>query len=75
MENKVSHFFASVMNDDRLRYSFIIGPLLTATFGFLFSLLRGRGFSESLFNAAFLCLLVCFIGVVYHLVRRRNLRQ
>ena len=71
--NKFSQLFASV-NRRRFRYAVFVSPLLTATLGFLFSLVQGKGLSESLFFAAFLFLLMCVIGLVYYLARYRNLR-
>lgn len=68
-ENKISQFLSSLMTY-RFRHMVFISPLLAGTIGFLFPLLRGKGFSESLWNAAFLFLLICFIGIVYEVMMR-----
>ena len=74
-ENKFSQFLAFLTNNDRLfRKAVFFSPLITSILGFILSILRGKGLSESLFTAAFLFLLTCFIGIVYQIMSRRNLR-
>jgi hypothetical protein len=75
-ESNLAQFFKFLTTDDRrFRKAVFYSPFVTATCSFILNwLVLDKNFSESLFASAFIFLLVCFIGLVYEVIKRKNLR-
>jgi uncharacterized membrane protein YfcA len=64
-----------MLNDLRFRKAVFYLPLAAACGSFVLNwLFLAHSLSESFFTSAFVFLLICFIGLVYEAVKRRNLR-
>jgi hypothetical protein len=75
-ENGLIRFLKFFMTDSpRFRIAVFHFPLITGVGSFILNwLILDKGFSYSLTGEAFVFLLVCFIGIVGEIFRRRNLR-
>jgi len=74
-ENNLSQFLKFLTIDEpRFRKAVLYLPLVAAICGFVLNwLVLDKTFSESLFVSAFIFLLICFIGLIYEAIKRRNL--
>lgn len=75
-KRKTIHFITFLTADDRtLRRRVLDTPLATAVCAFILNcLIRRKSITESLLYFAGVFLLVCFIGLVTEIVKRRGLR-
>jgi hypothetical protein len=74
--SSLAQFFKFLTTDDlRFRKAVLWSPFVTAVCAFILNwLVLDKSFSESSFASAFVFLIICFIGLVYEVTRRRNLR-